>query len=168
MITCKYCPICRSLLIEMKIDGRKRSGCSSCGWINYVNPVPVVACLVKDDRNGILLIKRGVEPCKGHWALPGGFIEIDETSEAAGQRELKEETGLSGEPGRLIGVYSQDSETYGKVLIVGIEFIKGPNSGNISVGEDAEDAEFFSTDSMPEVPFISHSKLIRDYLAHGK
>jgi len=154
--------MCRSALVQGHSDGRDRFLCSSCGWINYLNPVPVVACIVKDEKGSLLLIERAVEPCKGHWALPGGFVELDETIEIAGARELEEETGLKGKAGTLVGVHLQESETYGYVMIVGMEF--QVKDLKLSVGDDASDARFFPAEDMPEVPFKSHKKLIQDYL----
>jgi len=77
-------------------EGRKRLVCPACGWVNYENPIPSSAALVRNEKGEILLVKRGVEPGRGKWALPSGFIEIEETPEEACLRELKEETGLEG------------------------------------------------------------------------
>jgi len=158
----KYCPMCKTLLKQGVIDGEKRRFCKKCGWINYLNPVPVVACLVSDAKGKLLLMKRGVEPCKGKWALPGGFIELDESPEQAGKRELYEETGLKGKPGRLIGVNTQPSSTYGLVLVVGIEFIITRET--LKPGDDALEAKFFHHNTLPKIPFKSHSALILKYL----
>ena len=158
----KFCPICRSPLEVDFIEGRDRLNCHECKWVNYRNPLPVVACLVLSGRGELLLIRRGVEPCKGAWALPGGFIELDENYKEAGRRELNEETGLVGEPGRLIGVHMHKSPMYGALVVIGIEFIV--NDEALTVGDDAEDAKFFTTQEMPEIPFLSHRNLIEDFL----
>ncbi|MFH1798682.1 MAG: NUDIX hydrolase [Candidatus Omnitrophota bacterium] len=157
----KYCPMCKSPLKQGAIDGENRRFCEKCGWINYLNPVPVVACLVSSSKGELLLMRRGVAPCKGKWALPGGFIELTETAELAGKRELFEETGLRGKPARLIGVYTQPSSIYGFVLVIGIELII--NKETITPGDDAIEAKFFSRNKLPNVSFKSHNNLIRDY-----
>ena len=75
---------------------------------DYPRPMLTADCVVLNDRNEILLVKRGNEPFKGCWALPGGFMEMDETIERCAVRELEEETSLkvSEQDIHLIGVYS--------------------------------------------------------------
>ena len=65
--------------------------------------IPCVGAVVTDGRGWLLLIKRGHEPGAGLWSLPGGRIEPGETDAEALVREMREETGLTVEPGRLIG-----------------------------------------------------------------
>lgn len=104
-------------------------------------------------------MRRGVEPGKGQWALPSGFVEIDETPEEACLRELKEETGLEGEILRLIGVYTQESRVYKKVLIIGYEV---EAQGALTPGSDSLCARFFPLAEIPEVAFSSHKEIIRN------
>ncbi len=126
-----------------------------------MNPVPVVSCLVRNSKGNLLLIKRGIEPEKGKWALPGGFQEVNETSEEAGRRELFEETGVKGEVVRLVGVHVQPSKTYGQVLMVGYEY-KALNK-TLKVGDDAADTKYFPKNKLPKIPFKSQRKLIKQF-----
>jgi ADP-ribose pyrophosphatase YjhB (NUDIX family) len=155
----KFCPICGTELGLKIVEDRKRAVCSTCGWINYENPLPCAAALVRGSVGGILLVKRGVEPGKGEWALPSGFIEVDETPEEACIRELKEETGLEGRIVRLVGVYSQESLKYKNVLIAGYEV---EASGIPYPGSDSESVRFFSPSELPLIAFPSHLKMIKD------
>lgn len=161
----KYCPRCGSGLKGKKEEGRRRLFCPQCQWISYENPLPSAAALVRNEKIEILLVQRGVEPGLGKWALPSGFIEIDETPEEACLRELEEETGLIGKIRRLIGVYSQKSLIYKNVLIIGYE-VKA--SGVLSPGSDSQRAEFFPAFKLPEIAFSSHRKIIRDGLKETK
>jgi 8-oxo-dGTP diphosphatase len=156
-----YCPKCSAKLKTVKTEKRKRLICPNCDWINYENPLPSVAALVRNKKGEILLVKRGVEPGKEKWALPSGFIEIEETPEKACLRELKEETGLKGNKLELIGVYSQRSKLYKNVLIIGYE-IKA--TGKITPGSDSLEAKFFPVQRLPRIPFSSHRKIIKDAL----
>lgn len=155
----KYCPGCGHSLIMLKKEKRKRFACPECGWINYENPLPSVAALVRNKDNEILLVRRGVEPGKRKWALPSGFIEIEETSEKACLRELKEETNLKGKIIRLIGVYNQKTKIYKNVLIIAYE-VKA--KGKLKAGSDTQDVKFISLKTLPPIPFSSHRQAIKD------
>ncbi len=158
MVEYKYCPLCGTRLRKDFVEKRERKKCPSCGWIWYSNPLPSVVCLVKNDKGEVLLIKRGVEPGKGKWALPSGFMEQEETPEEACIRELEEETGIKGKVKRLIAVYSEFTEIYGNVLLLAYEV--EPFSFNVTPGEDAEDGRFFNINNLPEIAFNSHRKII--------
>jgi len=162
----RYCPFCGMKLGTGQIEGRQRKSCPACGWINYLNPVPVVACLVKNEEGKILLIKRGIAPCKGAWALPGGFVELGETPEMAGERELFEETGLRGDFDSFVGACSQKSVDYGYVMIVGMSY-KVP-SAEPAPGDDAEEAKFIPLGELPEIPFSCHRRMIELFVGAKK
>lgn len=72
-------------------------------------PALTTDCVVFDPKGRVLLIRRGHEPFKGCYALPGGFVDVGETVEAGCRRELQEETGLSVGDLHLVGVYSDPS-----------------------------------------------------------
>jgi ADP-ribose pyrophosphatase YjhB (NUDIX family) len=103
------CPHCGHPLIRRwpEGDSRERDVCSSCQAVHYENPKVLVACLIYW-RDRVVLCRRALEPAKGHWYPPTGFVEIGETLEEAAVRELKEETGLelSADCMKLYGVAS--------------------------------------------------------------
>jgi ADP-ribose pyrophosphatase YjhB (NUDIX family) len=105
----RFCSRCGSALVFGAIPGedRERLACGTCGHIVYVNPRLVVTTFPITDAGEIVLIRRGIEPGKGAWAQPGGFLEIDETVHEAAIRETREETGLIVEPGEIIGLYTR-------------------------------------------------------------
>lgn len=142
-----------------RVEDRHRLVCTKCGWIHYENPLPCAAAFVSNQQGEILLVKRGVEPARGEWALPSGFIEIDETPKAACLRELKEETGLGGRVLRLLGVYSQESVMYKHVLIVGYEV---EATGGLLPGSDSIDVRYFLPSELPEIAFPSHRRMIEE------
>lgn len=88
-------------------DNRVRNICESCGYIEYINPRIVVACILYSSGR-ILWMKRGQEPYAGMWALPAGFMECGESVPEAASRELQEETCLRIPPDmfRPYGVFS--------------------------------------------------------------
>ncbi len=144
-----YCPICATPLQTGMLEGKKRKYCPKCDFVDYKNPLPVaLAVAVKDKK--FLLIKRGIPPRKGMWASPSGFIEVGETSEEACLRELKEETGMSGEVVRLIGVVRrEDQEIYGDMLIIKY-LIKVKGEKLTPAADEVEDARFFDIAELPD------------------
>jgi ADP-ribose pyrophosphatase YjhB (NUDIX family) len=143
-----YCPLCGEKLTVDFIEGRDRKNCHSCNFIDYRNPLPCVSIIgIKENR--IALIKRGIEPSKGSWAPPSGFIESGETPEEAALRELYEETSLKGEIIKLLGVNSQDTNIYGDLVI--IIFLVRITEGKIKAGDDALDAKFFGFEELPDI-----------------
>ena len=107
--TLNFCSSCGAALRFGAIDGedRDRLSCASCGHITYVNPRLVVTTLPITEGGEVVLLRRGIEPGRGAWAQPGGFLEVDETVHQAAIRETLEETGLIVEPGEIIGLYTR-------------------------------------------------------------
>ena len=122
-----------------------------------MRPATVDALVFKE--NNVLLVKRGREPFKGKWALPGGFIEESETAEEACRREVKEETGLDVKVLELHAVYSAPGrDLRGCVSVVFFCRLEG---GELRGGDDAKEAQWHSLDSLPELAF-DHAKIITD------
>jgi 8-oxo-dGTP diphosphatase len=162
----KFCPLCGCVLSITKLDGLNRSICSKCGWVHYANPLPSVVAFVLREGKELLLIKRGVPPGKGRWALPSGFVEADELPQDTALRELKEETGIKGTILHLIGVYTQPTELYGSVLLIAYD-IKY-QTGKPRARTDTVDAKFFPLNKIPRIPFASHRAIIRDGLRRNR
>jgi len=158
----KYCPHCSHKLIRKQLEGRNRLYCTNCEKIYYENPTPVVASVTRDKKGRILLVKRKIEPCKGKWALPCGFMEIDETPIQGTLRELKEETGIDGKVKRLIGVYSNNSKLHG--YLVTIIYEAKAAGGELCAGDDAEEAVFYEIKDMPEIVFSSHLEAVKEVI----
>ena len=104
-----YCTRCGEALTFGAVEGedRDRLACAACGFVAYVNPRLVVTTIPINANGEVVLLRRGIEPGKGWWAQPGGFLEVDETVHEAAIRETHEETGLLIEPGEIIGLYTR-------------------------------------------------------------
>ena len=154
-----FCLRCgNKLTLKKDRENKSRPQCDSCGWIFYKNPIPAVACVVVNEVNQLLLVKRKYEPQAGSWALPGGYVEIWQNPEETAIAELKEETGMEGEVETFLGYYSDFSVIYEKVLALGFKLkIIG---GTLMANDDAIDAAFFDITNLPIIPFYSHNYFI--------
>jgi 8-oxo-dGTP diphosphatase len=114
-----------------------------------MRPVAADALVVRDGE--ILLIRRGKEPFKGKWALPGGFVEEGETVEGACVREAKEETGLDVRILKMVGVFSEPSRDPRGT--VGVAFLCEVAGGKLKGGDDVEEAKWFPLGELPELAF---------------
>lgn len=159
----RFCHFCGHRLSRRQIEGRSRLFCENCNIPIYENPVPATCMVTVDDRDRVLLVKRSVDPKKGWWCLPGGFMELRETPEGAALRELREETGLTGEIERLLGVAANNSSQYDTVLMMG--FLVRSFSGSLIAGDDADDAQWFAGSALPEIAFETHEHFISKYYA---
>lgn len=124
--------------------------------------VDIVIFTVKDNDLQVLLVKRGVEPAKGMWALPGGFVKMDESLEYAAKRELEEETGVKDvylEQLYSFGDPKRDSR--GRVITIAYMALINSDKVKLRATTDTVDVKFFSVKKMSDVAF-DHSKII-DY-----
>ncbi len=130
----------------------------------YKQPAIAVYCVVFNKAGSLVLIKRKNAPFKGKYALPGGFVEMGETTEAAARRELKEETGLKVERLTLIGVYS-DPKRDPRGHTISIAYLAvTTHSAQPRAGDDAAAAAWVMNWRASKLAF-DHNKIVRDALA---
>jgi ADP-ribose pyrophosphatase YjhB (NUDIX family) len=105
--TARFCPLCAGILRRERLphDDRDQAVCSRCGFVFYLNPKLVAATIPERDGQ-IVLTRRSIDPARGKWTFPGGFVEFGEPAAAAAVRETLEETGLTVDIAGLVGVYS--------------------------------------------------------------
>jgi 8-oxo-dGTP diphosphatase len=123
-------------------------------------PLISVDCVVIDARGWVLLVRRRHPPFKGRLALPGGFVEIGETVEAACRRELFEETGVRAGQLRLIGVYSDPSRDP-RGHNCSVAFLTRVGRAKARAGDDAAAAEWIKNGSRLPLAF-DHAKILGD------
>jgi 8-oxo-dGTP diphosphatase len=135
----------------------------------FPRPALTVDCVVfglDEDELEVLLIRRGLEPFAGRWALPGGFVHLDETLEDAALRELEEETGLRK-------VYLEQLYTFGdldrdpreRVVTVAYYALVKLSDHKVRAATDAADAAWFSLGDLPDLAF-DHGRIVE--LAHER
>jgi len=161
----KFCARCAHALEMRRVEDRQRPVCPACGYIVYLNPLIAAGVIAQREDGQIVLVLRGENPGKGLWGLPAGFMEVDETVEAAARRECLEETGLTVELGDLWGVWSyhhEPKQSSGVLVLYAARVIGGELRG----GSDSVQARFFALDEIPveQLAFSTH----RDALAKWK
>lgn len=129
----------------------------------YPRPAVTADCIVitKEPDPKVLLVERGDEPFKGCWAFPGGFMNMDETTEQCAIRELEEETGLRVSDVHQIGAYSKVyRDPRGRTITVAyLAIVDEPIAVNGQ--DDAAKAQWFPLSTLPELAF-DHDDIIQD------
>jgi 8-oxo-dGTP diphosphatase len=123
-------------------------------------PLLAADCAVFDAKGRVLLIRRGNPPFKGRFALPGGFVEVGETVEAASRRELEEETGIKVGTLQLVGVYS-DPQRDPRGHTCSVVFLARVARATPRAGDDAAAAEWVKDWSKVEIAF-DHAAILAD------
>jgi len=160
----RYCSRCGSELRFGNVDGeeRDRLACATCGSIAYVNPRLVVSTIPVTDAGDVVLLRRGIEPGRGLWAQPGGFLEVDETVGEGAVRETLEETGLLVEPGEIVGLYSRL-----EAAVVVLAFEAQVVGGEAGPTPEALEVQAFAPGDIPwsGIAFSTSIWALRDWVA---
>ena len=137
----------------------------------YPHPAVTTDCVIfgYNPRKGlsVLLVKRGVEPYKDSWAIPGGFIKMDEDAETSARRELREETGFEAKVVEQFGCYSDVHRDPRERVITIAFFALVPMNEAIRGGDDAAEAHWFPIDGIPSLAF-DHDRILRDAMKRLK
>jgi 8-oxo-dGTP diphosphatase len=162
--TLRYCPLCGGGLARRAVppDDRAHPVCGGCGFVFYLHPKLVAGTLpVRGGR--ILLTRRAIEPSRGLWTFPGGFVDWGEDVQDAARRETREEVGLALELDALHGVYS-----YPGAAVAIVVFRAHVPDGVEAVADTSEVLEirYFAAAEIPwgELAFPSTGDALRDWV----
>ena len=150
-------------------DDKPRSVCDTCGFIDYVNPKIVAGSVVRYDDK-FLLCRRAIEPRRGYWTLPAGFMEQGETVEEAARREAQEEACADIEIDAMLGMYSVP-----RISQVQIMFVAHLNAPRFDVGPESLEVALFAWHDIPwdELAFptvhwaLEHYNQVKDKIDKG-
>ncbi len=123
--------------------------------------VDAVVFRKEESKLEVLLIQRKHDPFAGMWALPGGFVDMDETVEQAVVRELEEETGLKADNLQQLFAFSEiGRDPRGRSVSVTFYGLAVTDNSFVKGGDDASDAQWFQVDQLPELAF-DHIKAVK-------
>ena len=143
-----YCPHCATPVVELEFEGKLRPTCPRCGYIAFADPK--VAATVLIERSGtVLLVRRSIDPGRGLWCFPGGYVDFAENPVVAATRECREEVGLAVANLKLL-----DLSFDGRVIV--ITYITATFSPpEPTPGDDADVAGWFAPADVPPLAFTS-------------
>ncbi len=162
----EFCSNCGKKNKFGRMDGKDRFYCPDCGAIHYENPKPTATLICPRDDE-ILFVKRAVEPGKGLWGLPGGFLENGENLETGAQRELMEETKLKGDVKNILGTCSHFNTIFGDILLIGL-VVHIKDWSTLEAGDDAAEAALIKLRDKPNLAFPCHEKIVDLYREQKK
>ena len=151
-----FCPECGGPLSPRALHGAQRMTCGRCGFVLYENSKPCVGVLALS-AGRVLLVKRAIEPFKGWWDIPGGFLEAGEHPADGAVREMREETGLEVEPVEILGLFM---DIYGSEQLptLNICYLAKVSGGEPRASSDASDLAWFPLDELPDEIAFSWEK----------
>jgi ADP-ribose pyrophosphatase YjhB (NUDIX family) len=155
----RFCPFCGKKLGVRTEEKRKRRYCEDCRWTYYPHVgASAGAVIVKNGK--VLMVKRNIEPYKGTWMFPAGFVDFGEHPEETLKREVKEETGLRVENYQLIGVFqsTDDLRSLGHFVFF---FMVKAKSGEIKTGGENSAIAWQEMADPPKIGWQLHKKMMR-------
>lgn len=160
-----YCPHCATPLITRLVGDKPRRACPECGYIYFTDPKVGVGVFVVCNGK-VLLVRRRMNPEKGKWSIPAGFLDRGEDPKETAVREALEETNLNVEIEGLVDVYHNPTAS-GPGASIFILYRARLLGGELRAGDDADDAAFFGLDELPELAFASTRDAIQQLTANN-
>jgi ADP-ribose pyrophosphatase YjhB (NUDIX family) len=154
-----YCSSCGSKTETRLVAKQRLSVCPQCDRIFFRNPKVVVAALI-EDAGRVLLVLRDIEPGRGFWGLPGGYVDWDEHPQDALIRECMEEVQVRVEPLDLLAVQHIVMDDEGIVIL---PYRARLVEGAPVAGDEVQQVGWFRPDGLPPLAFASHRKVLQHW-----
>jgi 8-oxo-dGTP diphosphatase len=148
-----YCPQCATRVEERPFEGKLRPTCPNCSYIAFADP-KVAATVLIEREGAVLLVRRSIDPGRGLWCFPGGFVDFGEDPVAAAARECREEVGLQVEDLKLLDVAFN-----GRVIVITYT-TSSFSPMDPTPGDDADLAGWFTPQELPPIAFTSVEEAI--------
>lgn len=157
-----YCDRCGQALVERLVREQARPHCPACNRTIYRDPKLAVAVIIASDGK-IILQRRAIEPGRGAWTFPSGYVDRGEVVEAAAMREVQEEICLPVRIDWLVGLYS----TADNPVVLAV-YAATPLAETFAVGDEVEAVALFEPDALPPLAFPHDRQIVADYLAQAR
>jgi ADP-ribose pyrophosphatase YjhB (NUDIX family) len=153
----RFCPRCGN---EATVTYPRSITCPTCGYGAFYNPKPVACTIPTTPDDQLILMRRGFQPNRGRWSMPGGFVDLGESVEQAAIRETKEELNIDIAITGLVGVYSRSTD---RIVVV---VYAARTEGTPTRTEEALEVRAFRPTTIPwdQLAFWSDGRALRDYL----
>lgn len=164
-----YCPYCATALAVREIYRQQRPVCPTCGFVHFLDPKVAVVGLVTHAEQ-VLLIRRAVDPGKGQWSLPGGYMDAGEMPEAALQRELLEEIGLPVKIETLLTIFPMVGATgRSQGIVLAYHAVPAdPAQTTLLCDDDVSEAGWFTHTMLPaDLAFESTKTLLARWVSNS-
>ncbi|MGH7320514.1 MAG: NUDIX domain-containing protein [Candidatus Rokuibacteriota bacterium] len=166
--TLRFCPLCGGSLALRAVapDGRAHPVCVGCGFVFYLQPKVVAGTILVSDGR-VLLTRRAIEPARGLWTFPGGYVDWGEGVEDAARREALEEVQLAVRLEGLLGLYSYP----GAPVVVAVFLAKVPRDGQpVPSPAEVSEVAYFGPQEIPwdALAFPSTRDALRDWVSRRR
>jgi len=163
----RFCPKCGTRLIVRNVRGQELPTCPACRFVLYRDPKVGAGVLVEDEQGRVLLVRRRIDPERGKWHIPSGFVDAGEHPEEAARRELREETGLDVHIDGLFGVYTYDDDLRGAGIW--LCYRGRVTGGTLQPADDVSEVGFFASTELPEeIAFATTTAVLRDWMRRAR
>lgn len=158
-----YCPRCAAAMDTRRVGDKPRRVCPDCNYVHYTDPKVGVGVAVVE-AGKLLLVRRRMNPERGKWSLPAGYVDQGEDPRITAAREVLEETGLVVVVNEVIDVFYNPPGGGGASIFI---LYRGRRTGGeLQAGDDADAAAFFTLDELPELAFAS-TRAVVNYLLNS-
>ncbi|WP_409344336.1 NUDIX domain-containing protein [Paenibacillus sp. MBLB4367] len=160
----KFCMSCGTALEVREVDGVSRKACPACSFVHWGNYSVGVGALIERDGK-FLLVRRAMEPGKGNWTNPGGYIEQTELMHNTIKREVLEECGIRAEVKRIVAVRDQPRSIHNVYVAFAMEYVSGEP---VPDGVEVDAAGFYSLEQMADMKVAGFTKWLIDVALKGE
>ncbi|WP_248925269.1 NUDIX hydrolase [Paenibacillus hamazuiensis] len=159
----RFCMDCGSPLELRNIGGTERNACTKCSFVHWGNYSIGVGALVQREGK-VLLVRRAIEPGKGNWTNPGGYIEQHEPIEQTIEREVKEEANVTAKVKGIVALRDQPRDVHNVYIAFTMDYVDGEP---VPDGTEVDAAGFFSLEEMKDMQVAGFTRWLVDIALNG-